>query len=154
MKASLGRLDPHRRASVVIWAAGAPRAALLGRQLPVIFAARVAHAGGVPMNARSVTLPRIDTPPVPAGTPRRQPDVPASEPGIGSAALQAKTVAVRFRRRHRVALRTSSRDAAEGLTAVVVQANASAVDQAALTGDGTSKSPVGLGSARAPTPRF
>ena len=48
------------------------------------------------MPARSLTLPRIDSPPVLGWHAEGVSDVPEDEPGIGAAVLNANTIAVRF----------------------------------------------------------
>ena len=111
-----------------------------------VFAASTVHEAGaqaVPMPARELVLPRIDTPPVPNWHAEGVQDVPEDEPGIGSATLSAKTIAVRFSPSVEL-LEDCSARAADALGLVMVQAIASAIDAAALTGDGTSNSPTGL----------
>ncbi|HEU4973584.1 MAG TPA: phage major capsid protein [Baekduia sp.] len=139
--------SPEHRTLIGSGATGAlvPSAVASGI-LDGVFAASVCHAAGaqaVPMTARTLTLPRIDTPPSPAWHAEGQADVPEDEPGIGAAVLTANTVAVRFSAAVEL-LEDASAQSADGLATAMVQAIASAIDEAALIGDGSGNGPTGL----------
>ena len=148
--AGVRELDPASAEGRALTGAGAggslvPSAVAAGI-LDGVFAASTVHAAGaqaVPMPARSLTLPRIDSPPVPGWHQEGVSDVPEDEPGIGAAVLNAKTIAVRFSPAVEL-LEDASEQAAEGLRQVMIAAIASAIDKAALMADGTSNDPVGL----------
>ena len=101
--AGVRELDPASAEGRALTGAGAGGslvpAAVASSMLDGVLAASVVHAAGaqaVAMPARSLTLPRVDSPPVPGWHAEGVADVPESEPSISAAVLSAKTIACRF----------------------------------------------------------
>ena len=96
----------------------------------------------VPMDAKSVTLPQVDSLPTP-GWRAENAGVQEDEPGFGGITLTAKTLAVLCRVPYEL-FEDVSAQASQAITDTLVTSLALEVDRAAYFGDGTNDAPTGL----------